>query len=141
MMLKQRGRKSSPAGVLAATLPIVVLFSIPFAVFFVETRLHLAILDNDYEITKLKGELQKARERIHALTVRKADLEDVQRIYSQESYLGLVPIDPGSITVIDASTELASSDVAAEAAVQEPASPAASKDDEVEGHGASEAAL
>lgn len=141
MMLRQRGRKSSPAGVIAATLPVIVLFSVPFTVFFMETRLHLAILDNDYEITKLKGELQKAHERIHALTVRKADLEDVQRIYSQESYLGLVAIDPESITVIDASAELASTDAGATDPVQEPANFAAANENAAEGNSASEAAL
>ncbi|MCL4218912.1 MAG: hypothetical protein KJ052_18170, partial [Candidatus Hydrogenedentes bacterium] len=60
---------------------------------------------------------------------------------SQESYLGLVAIDPESITVIDASAELASTDAGATDPVQEPANFAAANENAAEGNSASEAAL
>jgi hypothetical protein len=77
--------------------PLVALL---FGPLMVETWLHLAVLQNDYELNELNRELTETDERIDALKTTIAELETLERINAQIPNLGLVEPQPEQIVTV-----------------------------------------
>ena len=98
--MRQRRGTQNEIGSLRGWWKALPFLFLPFAVIFFEAWLHTQILQNQYKVNGLSGEIRQLEERLHSLREAHHRLGRIERMTAKAPDLALVAPKPGQIMVI-----------------------------------------
>lgn len=98
--MRQRRGSKRDIGSLRGWWKALPFLFLPFAVIFFEAWLHTQILQNQYKVNGLSGEIRQLEERLHVLREEHHRLGRIERMTAKAPDLALVAPKPGQIIVI-----------------------------------------